>query len=387
MSVDREAVLAALRAVVDPARGRDIVTAGAVQGLAISGSAVGFSIEVDPARGPALEPLRKAAEDAVKAVPGVASATVVLTAHSDAPGATPPPPKAPASAGMAVPDLKTPRAKAGDKPLKPVAPPPNDGRIEGVRDIIAVASGKGGVGKSTVSCNLALALAAEGARVGLLDADVYGPSQPRMLGVSGKPSTPDGHMIMPLRSYGVTIMSMGFMIDEDQSVVWRGPMLMSALTQMLHQVAWGKLDYLIVDLPPGTGDVQLTLSQKVKLTGAVVVSTPQDIALIDAKKALDMFRKMNTPVLGMIENMSTYVCPSCGHEAHIFGHGGARKEAERLGLPFLGEVPLDIDIRTTSDSGAPIVASKPDSPQARRFREIAKLLMRSPEVGRVAGRA
>jgi len=385
MTPDREAVLAALRQVIDPAKGADIVSIGAVQGLAIRGGAVGFSIEVDPARGPALEPLRKAAEAAVKALPGVESATVVLTAHSDAPGAAPKPPKP--AGGMAPPDLGTPRARAGDKPLRPVAPPPNDGRIDGVADIIAVASGKGGVGKSTVSCNLALALAAEGARVGLLDADVYGPSQPRMLGVSGKPSTPDGHMIMPLRGYGVTIMSMGFMIDEDQSVVWRGPMLMSALTQMLHQVAWGTLDYLIVDLPPGTGDVQLTLSQKVKVTGAVVVSTPQDIALLDARKALDMFRKMNTPVLGMIENMSTYICPNCSHEAHIFGHGGARKEAEKLGIPFLGEVPLDIDIRTTSDGGAPIVASKPRSPQARRFREIARLVMASPEVGRIAGHA
>ena len=385
MTPDREAVLAALRQVIDPAKGADIVSAGAVQGLAIKGGAVGFSIEVDPARGAALEPLRKAAEAAVKALPGVESATVVLTAHSDAPGSAPKPAKP--AGGMAPPDLGAPRAKPGDKPLRAVAPPPNDGRIDGVRDIIAVASGKGGVGKSTVSCNLALALAAEGARVGLLDADVYGPSQPRMLGVSGKPSTPDGHMIMPLRGYGVTIMSMGFMLDEDQSVVWRGPMLMSALTQMLHQVAWGTLDYLIVDLPPGTGDVQLTLSQKVKVTGAVVVSTPQDIALLDARKALDMFRKMNTPVLGMIENMSTYICPNCSHEAHIFGHGGARAEAEKLGIPFLGEVPLDIDIRTTSDSGAPIVASKPQSPQAQRFREIARLVMASPEVGRIAGNA
>ena len=208
-----------------------------------------------------------------------------------------------------------------------------------------------------------------------------------MMAVSGRPSTPDGQTIMPLRNYGVTVMSMGLMVDEGQSVVWRGPMLMSALTQMLHQVAWGALDYLIVDLPPGTGDVQLTLSQKAKVAGAVVVSTPQDIALIDAKKALDMFQKMGTPVLGMIENMSTYICPNCSHEAHIFGHGGARAEAERIGVPFLGEIPLDIDIRTTSDGGTPIVVSKPASPQAGRFRDIARSIIETPAIGEPSGRA
>ncbi len=382
MSVDRAQVLAALQSVVDPAKGADIVTAGMVQGVAINGSAVGFSIEVDPARGAALEPLRKAAEEAVRALSGVESATVVLTAHSGS--GTAPKSGSASSATAAPPDLGLRPPPDPGKPLKQVAPPPSDGKLPGVANIIAVASGKGGVGKSTVSCNLALALAAEGARVGLLDADVYGPSQPRMLGVTGRPSTPDGKTIMPLRNYGVTVMSMGFMVDEDSSVVWRGPMLMTAVTQMLHQVAWGTLDYLIVDLPPGTGDVQMTLTQKVKLSGAIVVSTPQDIALIDAKKALDMFRKMNTPVLGMIENMSTFICPNCSHETQIFGHGGARREAERLGMPFLGEIPLDIAIRELSDSGAPIVASRPDSPQAKRFRDISRLILASPEVGRVA---
>jgi len=247
------------------------------------------------------------------------------------------------------------RAKPADKPL----PTSSDtGPIEGIETLIAIGSGKGGVGKSTVSSNIALALAAQGKKVGLLDADVYGPSQPRMLGVSGRPSTPDGKTIIPLSNYGVTVMSMGFMIEEGQSIVWRGPMLMSALQQMLRQVEWGALDYLIVDLPPGTGDVQLTLSQKAQVDGAIIVSTPQDIALLDAKKALDMFQKMNVPILGMIENMSTYVCPNCDHEAHIFGHGGAKAEAERIDAPFLGEIPLDIDIRTTSDEGAPIVASR-----------------------------
>lgn len=380
MSVTREAVLATLANIVDPSQGADIVSAGMVQGVTIQGSAVGFSIEVDPARGPSMEPLRKAAEQAVANMNGVDSATVVLTAHSAQPGSAPKP--APTAGKGPPPDLGggARRAGPGDKPLRPVAPPPNEGKIEGVDKIIAVASGKGGVGKSTVAANIALSLAAEGKKVGLLDADVYGPSQPRMLGLSGRPSTPDGKTIMPLRNYGVTVMSMGFMVDESQSIVWRGPMLMSALTQMLHQVDWGKLDYLIVDLPPGTGDVQLTLSQKAEIAGAIIVSTPQDIALIDAKKALDMFKKIGTPVLGMIENMSTFVCPNCEHESQIFGHGGARREAEKLGIPFLGEVPLDIDIRSLSDNGTPIVAIKPNSPQAKRFREIAQLLMASPEI-------
>jgi ATP-binding protein involved in chromosome partitioning len=370
MSVDREAVLAALRRVVDPDTGRNLVESGAAQGLAIRGDQVSLALEVDPRRGAALEPLRRAAEAAVRAIPGVGSAQVVLTAHS----ATPAPPAAP-------PDLGAPRAAGA--PLRPVAPPPNDGRIAGVRHVLAVGSGKGGVGKSTVSANLAVAMAQEGARVGLLDADVYGPSQPRMMGASGRPGSPDGRIIEPLRAHGVALMSMGFLTDEDQSVVWRGPMLMSALTQMLHQVAWGELDALIVDLPPGTGDVQLTLSQKARVSGAVVVSTPQDVALLDARKAIDMFRKLNVPILGMIENMSTFCCPSCGSETQIFGHGGARREAARLGLPFLGEVPLDVDIRLLSDEGAPITVAKPRSPQSARFRDIARALLAAPELAAV----
>ena len=377
MPPSREAVLAALATVIDPARGRDIVATGMATGLALREGAVSLALEVDPQRAADYERLREAAEAAVRAVPGVTSCAVVLTAHSATPSA-PARPSAP-------PDLG--RAKPGDKPLRPPPAAPNAGRVPGVRHVIAVASGKGGVGKSTVACNLALALAAEGAAVGVLDADVYGPSQPRMLGISGKPISPDGHMIEPMTAHGLKVMSMGFMVDEDQSIVWRGPMLISALTQMLHQVSWGTLDYLIVDLPPGTGDVQITLSQKADVTGALVVSTPQDIALLDARKALDMFRKTSTPVLGLIENMSTFCCPSCGHETQIFGHGGARREAAKLGLPFLGELPLELETRELSDAGRPVVVAQPDGAQAQRFREIARLVMASPEVGRVAGRA
>ena len=372
-AVTKDQVLQALQEIVDPARGKDIVSADMVTGLTVSGTAVGFSIEVEPARGPALEPLRKAAEKAVLSVPGVASATVVLTAHSDTAGSAPPRRQSPLHPSP--PDLRGP-ASGRQPPGPPLErTPKQSGRIDGVSRIIAIGSGKGGVGKSTVASNLALAFARVGRRVGLLDADVYGPSQPRMLGVSGRPSTPDGKTILPLRNYGVTVMSMGFMLEEDQSVVWRGPMLMSALQQMLHQVQWGKLDDLIVDLPPGTGDVQLTLCQKTEVDGAIIVSTPQDVALLDARKALDMFRKLDTPVLGIIENMSGYICPQCGHSAEIFGHGGARREAEAVGAPFLGEVPLDIDIRLSSDSGAPLVAARPDSPQAKRFVEIAERLI------------
>ena len=309
-----------------------------------------------------MEPVRAAAQAAVEALPGVASVSAILTAHSSEtqPSRTSTPADPP-------PDL----GGGAKKPAEPASK-----KIDGVDRIIPIASGKGGVGKSTVAANLAVSMVAQGLRVGLLDADVYGPSQPRMLGISGRPSSPDGKTILPLRNHGVTAMSIGMMVPEGEAVVWRGPMLMGALEQMLRQVEWGRLDVLLIDLPPGTGDVQLTLAQKAEVTGAVIVSTPQDVALLDARKAMDMFKKTETPVLGLIENMSSYICPNCGHEAHIFGHGGAKAEAEKLGLPFLGEIPLDLDIRLASDGGAPIVAAKPSSPQARAFMDVA---------GRLAG--
>ncbi len=344
----REGVLAALKEVKLPSGG-DIVSAGMVKALTVEDGAVRFVLEIDPAKAEAMEPVRAEAEARVKALEGVKTVAAAMTAHST--------PSAP-------PDLK-PRRKA-----EPAGPQ----KVAGVDRIIAIASGKGGVGKSTVAANLACAMAAEGMRVGLLDADVYGPSQPRMLGVSGRPASPDGKTILPLRNHGVTMMSIGLMTNEDQAVVWRGPMLMGALQQMLNQVQWGALDVLLVDLPPGTGDVQLTLCQKTQVDGAIIVSTPQDVALLDARKGIDMFRQLKTPILGMIENMSTHICSNCGHEEHVFGHGGVAAEAAKLNVPLLAEVPLHLDIRTAADGGAPIVVSKPDSPQAEAFRSVARAL-------------
>lgn len=348
MALTREDVLACLRGIKDPS-GADLVEAGLVRALNVEDGAVRFVMEV--ARPEPYLPLKAEAEEKLTGL-GATSVSIVMTAHS-----TQAPP----------PDLKAGR------PAEPSGPE----KIPGVDRILAIASGKGGVGKSTVAANLACALAAEGRRVGMLDADVYGPSQPRMLGVSGRPQSPDGKLILPLRNFGVTMMSIGLMTNEDQAVVWRGPMLMGALQQMLSQVQWGALDVLIVDLPPGTGDVQMTLAQKAHLDGAVIVSTPQDVALLDARKGIDMFQQMNTPILGMIENMSTHICSACGHEEHVFGHGGVKAEAEKLGLPLLGEIPLHLDIRTAADGGAPIVVSKPNSSQAQGFRDVAKSLIAS----------
>jgi ATP-binding protein involved in chromosome partitioning len=358
--VSEDAVLEALGQVRDPDRGKDIVSLGMVRGLVIRDGNVGFSIEVDPARGPGLEPVRKAAEDAVLGIKGVVSVTAVLTAE-----------RAPGSATGGSP-TGGPAARPGPPPGAGghAAPQPRKALAPGVKSIIAVASGKGGVGKSTTAVNLALALHASGHSVGLLDADVYGPSMPRMLGIEGQP-TVKNEVLSPMTGHGIKAMSMGFLVDEETPMIWRGPMVMGALEQMLRDVDWGELDVMVVDMPPGTGDAQLTMAQRVPLAGAVIVSTPQDIALLDARKGINMFRKVDVPVLGIIENMSVFVCPNCGHEAHIFSHGGARKEAERLGIDFLGEIPLDIEIRETSDGGRPIVTSHPDSPHAKVYRAIA----------------
>ena len=351
MAVNRSDILAALKVLKLP-DGRNVIEADFVRAVTVEGDAVRFVLEVPAELGPSMEPVRKAAEQIVGRMDGVDRVSVLLTAHDAVAKKTEPP-----------------QLKIGRHPNQDV----DKVSVVGVDRILAIASGKGGVGKSTISSNLAVALAKQGRRVGLLDADIYGPSQPRMMGVSKRPSSPDGKKIIPLKAHGVTMMSIGLMLEEDQAVIWRGPMLMGALQQMLGQVEWKELDVLIVDLPPGTGDVQLTLAQKSKVTGAIVVSTPQDVALLDARKALSMFEKTKTPVLGMIENMSMYVCPKCGHEAHLFGHGGAKKEADRLGIPFLGAVPLELDIRIAGDSGTPIAAS--DTPVAKAFAAIARRLV------------
>ena len=349
MSVSREDVLALLARIATP-DGGTLISRDLIRALTIEGDQVRFVIEAPSAEvARSLAPAQVAAEIAVKALPGVVSVQAILTAH-----AAPP----------------VPTFKLGQHPTPQQGGPQ---RVTGVDRIIAIASGKGGVGKSTVASNLAVALARQGRRVGLLDADIYGPSQPRMMGVSKRPASPDGKIIEPLHAHGVTMMSIGLMLKDDEAVIWRGPMIMGALQQLITQVQWGRLDILIIDLPPGTGDIQLTLCQRTHLTGAIVVSTPQDVALLDARKALDMFVKLKTPVLGLIENMSTYICPNCGHEAHIFGHGGVASEAKRLDLPFLGELPLNLAVRVAGDAGTPIAAT--DSPLAEPYARLAARLI------------
>ncbi|MBI1418590.1 MAG: P-loop NTPase [Limimaricola sp.] len=356
MAVTQEQVLAALKRIELP-DGGDLVGRDLVRALSYDNGTVRFVIEApSPEQARALEGARQAAEAAVAALPGVTSVSAVLTAHGPAKAAAPRP-SAP------------PNLSIGRHPTPQAGPEP----VAGVDRIIAIASGKGGVGKSTVSANLAVALARAGRKVGLLDADIYGPSQPRMMGVSDRPASPDGKTIIPLQAHGVTMMSIGLMLDPAKAVIWRGPMLMGALQQMLGQVAWGKLDVLLVDLPPGTGDVQLTLCQRTQLTGAIVVSTPQDVALLDARKAIDMFNTLKTPILGLIENMSTYICPNCGHEEHIFGHGGVAAEAQRIGVPFLGELPLDLPTRLSGDAGTPVAAG--EGPMAEAFGRLARRLI------------
>ncbi len=379
-------IMAALKAVQDPDRGADIVSLGMVSGLVNRDGNVGFTIEVDAARGAALEPLRKAAEKAVGAVPGVLSVTAVLTAPT-APAA--PPPTAPAAPPPAAPPPAAPPGAAqAAAPRAPGAGPGGGGGkllLPEVDAVVAIASGKGGVGKSTTAVNLALALAAAGSRVGMLDADIYGPSMPMMLGIHERPSSPDGKTLMPIEKFGLKCMSIGFMVAEDTPMIWRGPMVMGALEQMLGDVIWGALDILVVDMPPGTGDAQLTMAQRVPLAGAVIVSTPQDLALLDARKGLNMFRKVDVPVLGIVENMSYFVCPHCGERSEIFKHGGARKAAEEMGVDFLGEIPLDMAIREGADNGRPIVVSNPDSPHAAAYRAIAEKVREKVEGERASG--
>jgi ATP-binding protein involved in chromosome partitioning len=345
--VTDQQVLDALAGVRDPDRNADVVSLGMVQGLRIQEGHVMFALQVAPERGPQLEPLRREAEAAVHKLPGVLTARAVLTAERQ-PAAGKPAAQGHRHGAAAGPEL-----------------------LPGVKAIVAVASGKGGVGKSTTAANLALALARLGRRTGLLDADVYGPSMRRMLGIGGNPVSSDGVKLDPMQKYGIKAMSMAFLVEEETPIVWRGPMVQSALEQMMRDVDWGELDVLIVDMPPGTGDTQLTMAQRVPLAGAIIVSTPQDIALIDARKGLNMFRKVDVPVLGIIENMSYFACPKCGERTDIFGHGGARREAERLEMDFLGEIPLDIAIRETSDGGTPIVAAEPDGVHAKSYLQIA----------------
>ncbi len=355
MALTNDAVLAALKTIKDPVAGGDIATNGVMRALNVEpDGTVRFVLEIDPGQAAIYQQIKDSAEAVVSAVQGVTKVSVVMTGHAE---------KAPP------PNLKP------NRPAQPKGPD----KIPGVSRIIAIASGKGGVGKSTVSANLACALAQEGLRVGLLDADIFGPSQPRMMGVSEKPQSPDGKQIIPLKSHGVTMMSIGLMVEEARAVVWRGPMLMSALQQLMMQVQWGELDVLVVDLPPGTGDVQMTLAQKAVVDGAVIVCTPQDVALLDARKGIDMFRQLNVPIIGMIENMSTHICSNCGHEEHVFGHGGVAAEADKMGVPLLGEVPLDLLIRVSSDEGVPVVVSNADGPQAHAFRGIARKLFQMSE--------
>ncbi|MGR9169375.1 Mrp/NBP35 family ATP-binding protein [Rhizobium sp. KDH_Rht_773_N] len=358
--VTKEQVLETLKTVRGPDLEHNIVELGMVSDVFISDGKVYFSITVPAERAKELEPMRLAAERVIKEMPGVKGALVALTADK----------KAAANAPAARP---APQHDHGHHGHSHAPQQPRAGKIgvPGIGAIIAVASGKGGVGKSTTAVNLALGLQANGLRVGILDADIYGPSMPRLLKISGRPTQIDGRIINPMENYGLKVMSMGFLVDEETAMIWRGPMVQSALLQMLREVAWGELDVLVVDMPPGTGDAQLTMAQQVPLAGAVIVSTPQDLALIDARKGLNMFRKVEVPVLGIVENMSYFVAPDTGTRYDIFGHGGARKEAERIGVPFLGEVPLTMNIRETSDAGTPLVASDPNGIVAGIYRAIA----------------
>lgn len=355
---DKDQVRQALAGVMMPDGRTSLVESGALSEIVIHQGKCYFSITVPKAMVGSAEPLRQAAEAAARAVPGVAAALVTLTA--DAPARQAPP--APKPAQMSSPGGKV--------------------QVAGIRHIIAVASGKGGVGKSTTACNLALALSAQGLKVGVLDADIYGPSMPKLFAIQGRPTVKEGRTLNPMHGHGVKVMSIGFLVDEDTAMIWRGPMVMSAIQQMLREVDWGELDVLVVDMPPGTGDAQLTMAQNVPLAGAVIVSTPQDLALIDARRGVAMFRKVEVPILGIIENMSYFIAPDTGKRYDIFGNGGARAEADRQGVPFLGEIPLTMSIREKSDAGSPVVISEPDSPHAAAYQDIARQVWKILEAGK-----
>jgi ATP-binding protein involved in chromosome partitioning len=380
MTTLRDDVLKALDQVIDPVSGRTVVQQDMIQGLVVRDGHIGFVLEVAPGQGPKSEPLRKICEAMVLGVKGVKSVTAVLTAHEDSPQVGHEP-----GHEHHHHDHHHERSKPAKNRQPPGAPQarpntqPAPSGIPGVTNIIAVASGKGGVGKSTIAVNLALSLSRLGLKVGLLDADIYGPSLPRLLAITEKPGS-DGHTLLPIERHGIKTMSIGFLVKEDEAMIWRGPMVQSALSQMLTDVAWAPLDVLVLDMPPGTGDAQLTIAQRVPLKGAVIVSTPQDIALIDAKKGITMFNKTQVPILGVVENMSMFTCPDCGSAHAIFGHGGARETAEKLGVPFLGEIPLVPRIRETSDAGQPVSVSAPDGPEAGAFLELAKKVAASLEV-------
>ncbi|GLK85951.1 Mrp/NBP35 family ATP-binding protein [Ancylobacter defluvii] len=394
MAVSADEVKARLAQVSAP-DGRPITESGVLSDILVSDGKVYLSITVDAREAQAWEPVRAAVERTVRATPGVTSALVALTAERKAGAAPAPtggssttPVRVSGQAGHSHADHShAGHAHAGHTHApQPPADPQKEGRgLPGVGAIIAVASGKGGVGKSTLAANLALGLSALGLKVGLLDADIYGPSVPRLMGLKGKPDV-EGRMLQPMSSWGLKVMSIGFLVEEETPMIWRGPMVMSAISQMLKEVAWAPLDILVVDMPPGTGDAQLTMAQQVPLAGAVIVSTPQDLALIDARRGIAMFQKVNVPVLGVVENMSYFLCPHCGTRSDIFGHGGARHEAQRLGVPFLGEVPLQMAIRETSDAGRPIVATQPESPEAQIYRDIAAAVRATLAGGRATAR-
>ncbi|UVF20728.1 Mrp/NBP35 family ATP-binding protein [Microvirga terrae] len=353
MAITREHVLQALSTVMVDAGGTNLVASGRLSDVVVDdASRVMFSITIDPSEAAAMEQVRQAAVTAVQGLPSVKGVFASLTADRPSGSGASPSPAAP----------QRPRAAAQ----------PRNQRIPGVQHVIAVASGKGGVGKSTTACNLALGLKALGLKVGLLDADIYGPSVPKLLGIHGKPRLLENRVLEPMEAFGLKVMSIGFLVEEEAAMIWRGPMVMSAITQMLREVAWGDLDVLVVDMPPGTGDAQLTMAQATPLAGAVIVSTPQDLALIDARRGVSMFKRVEIPILGIVENMATFICPHCGQSSHIFGHGGAREEARRLDVPFLGEVPLTMTIRELSDSGRPVVVADPDGPHAGIYKDMAR---------------